>query len=167
MAVFTSIIGAIGAATAAVGTAAGVVGSIQQASGQRKAQAAQRKQEALREKQMENDSRRKQLELVRQQQIARATSLASTTASGASAEGSSAMGGVEGTISGQYNRGIQADESNLGIGRLMFAEGRNVARGQAQAARGGTLQSAGQGLTSLGNAFVNNAERYGRIFGQA
>lgn len=173
MAIFSTILGALGASAATasaigtaaqvVGTVAGVAGSFQQAAGQRKAQNAQKYQEVIRQRAMETESRRTQLELVRNQQIARATALANTTASGASAEGSSAMGGAEGTIAGTFGRGIQADQSNLTFGQMQFAANRRVAQGQAMAAQGGTLASAGAGLSSLGGIFVNNAQRIDRV----
>lgn len=173
MAVFSSIIGAlsisastaatIGGAASLIGTGLSVAGSFQQAAGQRKAQNAQKRQEAYRQKQMENDSRRTQMELIRQQQIARATALTNVTASGASAPDSSAMGGAEGTISGTFGRGIQADQSNLAFGQLQFAENRRIADANKMAARGGTIASAGAGLSSLGGIFINNAERIDRV----
>lgn len=173
MAVFSTILGAlgasasaasaVGAAASAIGTGLSVVGSFQQAAGQRKAQNAQKRQEVYRQKQMETESRRTQMELIRQQQIARANALANTTAQGAAAPGSSAMGGAEGTISGTFGRGIQADQSNLTFGQMQFAENRRVTEANQMAARGGTLASAGQGLSSLGGMFVKNAEIIGRI----
>lgn len=173
MAVFTAIAGAIGSAaatigavTSAVGTAAGVVGSIQQASGQRKAQAAQRRAEGLRQKQMELESTRRQRETIRQQQIARANALATTTAQGAAAEGSSALGGAEGGIFGQAGRDIQATRSNEAIGAGIFDANAQASVGLAQAARGGTLANIGSGLTSLGNSFSNSVERINRIGGR-
>lgn len=176
MAVFSSIIGALGvsAATAstvgavasAVGTGLSVAGSFQQAAGQRKAQRAQERAENYRQKQMEQESIRQRMELIRQSQIQRAQSLATTTAQGAAGEGGSAMGGAEGSIFGQAGRGIQAVNSNVAYGNLIFDENRRAAQGQRMAAQGGTIASAGSGLTSLGNAFVNNAERIGRIGGR-
>lgn len=175
MAVFSSIITAVGLSTtaaatiggvaSAVGTAAGVVGQFQQAAGQRKQQNAQKRAEALREGQMEIDSRRKQMEMIRQQQIARAAAVANITSSGAGGEGSSAIGGAEGTIFGQTGRGIQGEQTNLTFGRGIFAANRDAARGAAMSARGGTLASAGAGLSSLGGAFIKNAEAIGRIGG--
>lgn len=175
MAIFSSIIGAIGASTAAAigtaatvaGTAAGVYGQVRQAQGQRRAQQAQRAAEVVRQNQMENDTRRRQLEMIRQQQIARATALTNTTASGASGEGGSAMGGAEGSISGQFGRGVQAESYQAGIGRSLFGWNEQVRRGNQTAADGGTIASMGQGLVSLGGAFVNNAERIGRIGGRS
>lgn len=176
MAVFSAILGAVGASAAAastvgsvvsaVGTAVGVAGSFQQAAGQRKAQNAQKRAEFAREKQMELDSRRKQLELIRQQQIARATAVANITSSGAGGEGASALGGAEGTISGQFGRGIQGEQTNTAFGRTLFQANRDVATGNAMAAQGGTVQNLGQGLTSLGGAFIKNAEAIGRVGGK-
>lgn len=173
MAVFSTIIGALGASAAtasAIGTAAsvigtglGVAGSFQQAAGQRKAQNAQKRQEVYRQRLMETESHRTQMDLIRQQQIARATSLANTTAQGAASSGSSAMPGAEGTISSQFGRARQADSSNLQFGQFQFAENRRVADANQMAARGGTIASAGAGLSSLGGIFVSNAQRIGRI----
>lgn len=174
MAVFSAIIGAIGASTAAavgaaatvIGTGVSIAGSLTQAAGQRKAQKAQERAEYLRERAMETEAQRKRMELIRQQQIARATSLAATTGAGASAEGSSAMPGAEGTVFGQYGRGIQSENSNMLTGGALFAQNREKAKGDAQAAFGGTLSATGSGISSLGNSFTNNVEKINRIGGR-
>jgi hypothetical protein len=176
MPVFSTIIGAlgvsastastVGAVASAVGTGVSVAGSFQQAAGTRKAQRAQERAEVYRQKQMEQDAIRQRMELIRQAQIQRAQSLATGVAQGAASEGSSAMPGAEGSISGQAGRGIQAVNSNVAFGNLIFDENRRAAQGNRMAAQGGTLAAAGQGLTSLGNSFVTNAERIGRIGGR-
>lgn len=176
MALFTSIASAIGmsaatastigAAASLAGTAASVAGGVIQQQGQRKAIEAQKRQEAVRENQMMEESRRTTREAIRRAQIQRATSLATTTAQGASAEGSTAMAGVDATISGQMGRTIGDNQVNLGFGKEIFRENRNVLKAQQQAAMGGTIATAGSGLQSLGNSFTNNAERIGRIGGK-
>lgn len=176
MAVFSAIatavsaaagsIGTIGAGISALGTVAGIAGQFQQAAGARKAQNAQKRQEVLRMKQMELDADRKRRETIRQQQIARAEALAATTAQGASAEGSSALAGATGTIAGQAGRNIQEVNSNLEMGRFMFQAKGDEARGNAMAARGGTVSNIGTGMQSLGNQLVKNQETIRRIGGK-
>lgn len=180
MAVFTSIvgavsagvtaaggIGAVGTALSAAGTIAGVAGQFQQAAGQRKAQNAQKRAEALREAQMRLESDRKRRETIRQQQIARANALATTTAQGAAGEGGSALAGAEGTISGEAGRNIQAITSNEYIGAGIFQANRDAAAGSAMAARGGTISSLGSGVASLGSQIVNKQKETARVGGWA
>ena len=157
--------GTIGAGLSAIGTVAGVAGQFQQAAGNRKAQNAQKRAEALRMKQAELDADRKRRETIRQQQIARANALATTTAQGASAEGGSALGGAEGTIGGQAGRNIQEINSNLEFGRGIYKANQDSAAGYAMAARGGTLSSAGQGIASLGGQLVKNMKDIYKIGG--
>lgn len=177
MAVFTAIAsalaglagsaGAIGTAATVVGTAASVAGGFQQAAGQRKAQNAQKYAENIKQKQMELEAQRRQRQIIREQQIARANSLATTTAQGAASEGSSALGGAEGTIFGQGGRAIQETNSNATFGGMIFDANRRATAGYAMAARGGTLASAGSGLSSLGQGFIKNMEVINRVGGRS
>lgn len=168
MAVFSAIAGAIGTlgtVASVAGTAASVAGGFVQAAGQRKAQNAQKRAEVLRMKEMELDSVRKTRETIRQQQIARANAVATTTAQGAGGEGSSALAGAEGTIGGQAGRNIQEINSGVEMGRSMFRTNMDTAAGNALAARGGTIASAGAGFASLGNQIVKNQKEIVRIGG--
>jgi hypothetical protein len=176
MAVFSSIaagiaaasstIGTIGTAVSIAGTAAGVAGQLQQAAGQRKAQNASKRAEALREAQMRLDSDRKRRETIRQAQIARANALATTTAQGANGEGSSALAGAIGSLSGEAGRNISAINSNETLGADMFQANRDSAEGSAMAAAGGTISSLGSGFASLGNQLVTKQKETARIGGR-
>src|SRR5688572_12694711 len=114
------------ALTAVAATALTAVGTAKQYSAAKKTAAANQaiadqeaRQEELRRKAMELDARRRQLEIVRNQQRARAASLSAATAQSAS-HGSGLAGGY-GQISGDAGTNLLGVQQNLGIGRDMFS----------------------------------------------
>lgn len=82
--------------------------------------------EEQRRQTMELSYRRSQLEIIRNQQRARATGLTTTVAQGANRGQSSALGGAYGQFSGQANTGLLANDQNLQIGRSMFDINRGI-----------------------------------------
>lgn len=172
MAIFSSIAaglgaaaGAVGTAASAIGTVASVAGGLVQYSGQQRAIKQQKKAETIRQNQMQYQALTQTREAVRQQQLARAQSLANTTAQGASAEGSSALAGAEGTISGQVGRNIQEIGTNLAFGQGIFRANAKASAAYQDAAAGQTISGFGSGLTSLGNQLVNNQRTIARVGG--
>lgn len=157
--------GAIGTAASALGTAATVAGGVAQYSGQQRAIAQQKKAEQIRMNQMEYQARNQTREIIRQQQLQRAQSLATATAQGASGEGGSALAGAEGTLSGQTGRAIGEVQDNLAFGRGIFRANAKASAAYQDAALGQTISSAGSGLTSLGNQLVNNQRTIARVGG--
>ncbi len=111
-------------------------------------------QEAIRKRAAELDAKRRQLEIVRNQQRARSLALSSATNQGAAA-GSGLQGGY-GQIAGDTGTNLLGVTQNLGLSSQIFdsnaaisQQRRNIAGYSAQAAFG-------QGLSSLGGAVLNN-----------
>lgn len=167
MAVFSSIISALGTAVGAASSALGSTSLIGAAGlgisgagvltnylGQQKAMEGQRKAEELRAKQMEFEGMRRTREVFRQQQAARSMALASAT-SGGSAEGS-ILQGAYGGIEGRTGTNLTGIQGNLGFGRGMFAANAERDAGQSMAATGGAM-------TSLGGSVINNAGLINRV----
>lgn len=166
MAALTSIIAAIGIAAGVAGTAVSYMGMKDQADAQKKMQEEQKKQEALRQQQMNLEAMRKKREIVRQAQLARATSLATATAQGG-AESSGFMGALA-TVSGAAGRSSLATSQNQELGNEMFASNARMAGLMGEYQQGGTMASMGNGLGSLGGALTRNAStisQVGQYFG--
>lgn len=125
--------------------------------------AAQMEQERIRRQAMELDARRKQVEILRQTQRARALSYATATAQGANT--SSGVGGAIGQISGQGNWNALGVSQNLGLGEQMF--GTNMALSQAKMgyANAQSEGATGAGLSSLGGSIVQSASAIGNLGG--
>lgn len=90
----------------------------------------QQQAEALRAQGMELDARRRQTEIIRNQQKARALGLATATAQGAR-QGTGLQGGY-GQISGQTGNDLLATQQSLGIGRGIFASNQNISNARIQ-----------------------------------
>lgn len=166
MAALTTVIAAVGVAAGLAGTAVSYMGMQDQAKAQEKMQAEQKKQEALRQQQMNLEAMRKKREIIRQAQVARATSL--TTATNQGGAESSGFAGALGTISGQAGRGTLATSQNQELGNEMFASNARMAGFMGAYQAGGTMASMGSGISSLGGALVNNAgtiSQVGQYFG--
>jgi hypothetical protein len=111
---------------------------------QQQAQALQRA-ERLRERQMNLQAQRERRDTIRQAMVARATSLATATAQGASAAGSSALGGAYGQIQGEAGRQVLAINQNQEIGQGIFAANRAYSRASL-------TTGFGQLISGVGNA---------------
>lgn len=121
---------------------ASLVGGALSMKGQQDMVKAQQKAEKLRERQMNLQAARERREAIRQSILARSTALAQTTAQGASAPGSSALGGAYGQIGGDVGRNVLAINQNQKIGQGIFAANRqyyqaSVLQGWGQAVAGG------------------------------
>lgn len=176
---FVGVLAAIGAAVSVAGTVMSVVGSQQAAKAQKKqsqmqalAIEEQKKAEEVRRKQMQMDARRKRMAVIREQQLARATALNNATNQGA--DGGSGLPGGYGQIAGQTGTaqaGINAAEA---FGNRIFDHNaasagyyQQVAYYGGKAADAGSLQSLGQGISSLGGAIYRNSGTIARVGGWA
>lgn len=143
----TAAAGGIGTALSAIGTAAGVAGQFMSASAAKKA-------EKLREAQMNVEATRQRRQIVRQAIVARSEALSSATAQGA-AEGSGLAGGLA-QIQSQSADNITGVNFAQQLGQQMFAANRRAATAQ-------TVGSFGSGLQSLGGALVRRQDELGRL----
>ena len=107
----------------------------------------QQRQEALRQQAMELDNRRRQLEVLRQQQRARATALSNATAQGA-ASGSGLQGGY-GQIAGETNTNLLGLNQSLMLGRENFAIDQDITSARSSYATS-------SGLGSLGGTLIQS-----------
>lgn len=117
--------------------------------------------EAQRKQAMELDARRRQMELIRQGNVARATSLASATAGG-DAFGSG-LQGAYGNIEGGMNTGLTGVSQNLQIGRNIFGINSNITQDRLAYSNAQGSMYAGQGMMSLGGQMVNLGPTIGRV----
>jgi len=130
-------------AAAAITLGSSLVGGFMQYKGQEKMVKAQQKAEKLRERQMNLQAMRERRDVVRQSILARSTALANTTSQGASAEGSSALGGAYGQISGDRGRQTVAINQNQRIGQGIFSANRDYFKGTQQVGMGQAVSGAG------------------------
>lgn len=110
--------------------------------------------EAQRQKAMELDARRKQIEMVRQAQRARA--LALTTASAQGAQDGSVLAGAYGSIQGQTGFNLEGVQQNLAIGESIFGLNQQIAQQKMKMADVGAEKATSQGISSLGGALIQN-----------
>lgn len=146
------------ATTAIVGTVLAGAGTAVNVAGQRKAVAGQKKAEAARHKQMQLDAQRKQRDLFRQAQQARALALSNATSQGAG-EGTGLQGGF-GQIAGSLGRQSTALNENLTIGKTIFDANYQTFEGQS-------MSATGKGLQDFGSSLVNSADKFGHNFNNA
>lgn len=162
MAALTSTtIAAIGLAVSAVGVGTSIYGAIQQGNAQKDMAAEQKKQEAIRKQQMNLEAMRRKRDIIRQAQMASAKSLATASAQGGAE--SSGFAGALATTSGQAGGATLATSQNQELGNAMFASNARMAGYMGEAAQGGTIASAGSGLSSLGGSLIQNSRTISRI----
>lgn len=136
-------------AAAAITLGSALVGGFFQYKGMQQQVEAQKKAERLRERQMNLQAMRERRESIRQAVLARSTALATATSQGASAPGSSALGGAYGQIQGERNRQILAINQNQQIGQGIFAANRDYFRGTQTSGFGSAIAGAGQAVGSF------------------
>lgn len=117
--------------------------------------------EALRRQAMELDARRRQLEVVRQQQRARSMGLAAANAQGAMF-GSGLQGGY-GQIAGQSGVNMLGIQQNLGLGQQMFDVNAQISQSKIAMAQAQSQASQAAGLTSLGGSIISALPTIGNI----
>lgn len=143
-------------AASVIGATTSAVGSVGQAKAQKRVAASSRRAEAARLRQMNLETQRKQRGIFREQMRARSVALANTTNQGASAEGSSALPGGFGQISGEGGRQSLALAENQAIGSEIFSANAAMASAQGDAATW-------QGVSSIGQNIFANSQAIGRI----
>lgn len=136
------------AASAYAQTQANVAGLESQVNDQRKAA-------------MEVDARRRQLEIVRNNQ--RARSMAQTTATAQGAQFGSGLQGAYGGITGQSETNLLGVNQNLEIGRNIFGLDTKISEQRVAAAGFQGQQSTDQGIASMGSAMMGSAGTLGKI----
>jgi hypothetical protein len=165
-AISTMIIGATaiaGLGLSGAGMYQSYQGQKRQAASQQEAIRLQQQMDDQRKKAMELDAMRRKREMIRQSIAARSMALATTTALGASAEGSSALPGSYGGIQGRTGVNELGVNQNLEIGRSMFGLQRGVSAAYQNAASAGSQVAMGQGLSSLGGTLLKNLDTFGRV----
>lgn len=138
---------ALAIAASVAGTLATVAGTVVSAQAQTKA-------ERLRKRQADLEVMRRQREIIRQGQLARAQATATAVSQGAEG-GSGLQGGLAG-ISGAVGRQALSLNQNKEIGDDMF-------KANAQNARGQSIANLGGGLSSFGQGILNNYGTFQRI----
>jgi hypothetical protein len=157
-------------ALTALSLGAMAAGTVTQMSGARRSARAQqnivgleRQAEGQRLKAMELDARRRQLEVIRNQQRARSLALTTATAQGA-AQGS-VLGGAYGQIRGQTMTNLQGIQENLGIGRNLFDINSQIGTQRIAASQAATTASMGSGISSLGGALLSSLPTLSNLTG--
>lgn len=140
-------------ALSAAGTYMQYSASKEQSEAQKASIAAEQRAEELRRRQMMLEARRRSTEILRNQQRARATALATATAQNAG-QGSGVQGGF-GQISGQAGTQYTATAENLAIGRGLFDANMDVSSARMAYAGAGTEMAFGRGLSSLGSTLMS------------
>lgn len=144
----------------AAGIGVSLYGNSKQADASKKQYAAERQAEALRQQQMQLESIRRERDVVRQAQAARAQSLSQAVNDGASATGSSILPGLQGQIAGQESRSITATEENLAIGNATFAANADASRAKGEKADAAAW-------TDFGKTLFQNSDKVSNIATQA
>lgn len=142
---------------AVISVGASLFGGYKQMQAQEKMVKAQKKAEKLREQQMNLQAMRERRDVIRNSILARSTALATTTAQGASAPGSSALGGAYGQIGGEANRQTLAINQNQSIGAGIFAANRQYYQGTQMMGQGQAIAGAGQ---AVGQVMTSGPGKY-------
>jgi len=161
MAAISTIIAGIGVAVSAASAAGGFQASQQQAKAQQRSLALQQEIEQKRRLAMNLDAARKNREISRQAQVARAQALATTTAQGASQ--GSGLEGAYGAISGQSAVNTKGVNQNQEIGNNIFDANAQIGIASADMASAQSSGAMFQGLGTLGGALVKNSGTIGKI----
>lgn len=148
-----------GARIQAQGSALQATGSQRQVEGARAQNAAQKeitklefKGEEQRFAAMELDAKRKQIEVIRNQQRARALGL--TVANAQGARQGSGIQGAYGQISGATTDNLNGIFQNLEIGRNIFGINRGISDQRLAYAAGGDIINEGQGIIAQGSGII-------------
>lgn len=157
----TAIVAAVGAVASGVGAVTQMSAAKDSAEANKRIAADQQRQEALRMQAMELDAKRKQTEMLRQQQRSRAMALASTT-SGNSQEGSG-LQGAYGQFSGATNENLLGLNQSLQLGQQNFGISQDITQARYNLADASAMSAYGAGISSLGGALVTNAATIGKI----
>lgn len=110
---------------------------------------------------MEVDARRRQLEVVRNHQRARA--MAQTTATSQGAQLGSGLQGAYGGISGQSQTNLLGVNQNLEIGRNIFDLDTKISQQRVAQAGYQSTMAQGQGMSQMGGAIMGSAGKLGQM----
>ena len=165
MAAITTLAAVGGLALTAAGTASSISGARSTQKAQEQGIAAQQEGEVARKKAMEIDASRRRREIIRQSMIARSHALATGVNQGAAGKGGSAMPGSFGQIMGESNFALAGVDSQLQLGRDLFASNVNLLNARRAGASAETTTSMGRGLSSLGGTALGNIGAIDRIGG--
>lgn len=147
---------------------AGTIGSVsaahQQAEAQQNITQDELKVEAQRQQAMELDARRKQMEIIRTNQRARAMALTTATSQGAATPGSSVLAGAYGQASGQSGVNMLGVNQNLEIGQNIFGLNSQISQQKIAMSQAQSSAATYSGLSSLGGSLMSSlgaAQRLG------
>lgn len=110
---------------------------------------------------MEIDARRRQLDVVRNNQ--RARSMSETTATSEGAQMGSGLQGAYGQIAGQSGFNLQGVNQNLEIGRNIFGLDTQISQNKIQLAGLQGQQATDQGIATLGGDLTRSASSLSNI----
>lgn len=162
MAAISSIIGGIGLGTQVLGGIMGSSAASERAEIEKNIASQEMQANSLRHTQMVLNSRRQQLEIVRNGQRARAMALNAATNQGA--QFGSGLAGGYGQISGRTNNDLLSNSQNLQIGQGLFGIDNNISRYKMQLGDVQSDTSTSQGIQSLGGAMLKIGPTVGNIF---
>lgn len=151
----------VGLGLSAIGTLTNIGASKKLAAESKKQAQLEQQVERQRMAQMEIDARRKQMEVLRNQQRARASALAVATSQGASL--GTGLAGAYGQIAGQTGTNLLGITQNLDIGRNIFDVNAKISQSKMRLADAQSQAAIGQGLTSLGGSVLNTMEPINRL----
>lgn len=118
-------------------------------------------QEAARRKAAELQNRRSQMEMLRNQQRARAMALANATAQSAS-QGSGLQGGY-GQISGEAGNNLLGLDQNFSLGTDIYNSNQIISQNRIGLAGAQSMAAQGQGFSSLGGSILSAATSFNSI----
>lgn len=159
----TTAIAIGGLALGAAGAGMSYFGQSAAAEANEEARRLQKQQEAQRRKIVELDAVRKKREMIRQAIAARSLGLTRATNQGAAGEGSSALAGVYGGVSGRTGVNMLGVNQNLEVGRTMFGLSNSISDAYGRAAEGQSWAATGGAISSLGGAMIKNLDAINRV----
>lgn len=130
-------------------------GSSKSSEAAKKQSQAEQRAESLRQQQMQLESIRRERDIMRQAQAARAQSISQAVNDGVSATGSSILPGLQGQIASQESRSVTATEENLAIGNATFAANADASRARADKAEGAAWTDFGKTLFQSSDKISN------------
>lgn len=155
------LVGAV--ALSAVGTFMSVSAAQASASANRDIAASQQQANQISLRAMEVESRRRQLETIRQGQIAKSQSTAVATAQNAQL-GSGLQGGIA-QVSGEQNFNLLGLNQNLDLGKEMASVNNRISQDRMSLASAQGLAGWGAGFSGFGNTLTANAGAITRLSG--
>jgi hypothetical protein len=161
MAAISSIIGAIGLGTQIIGGIMGSSASSEAAGIQKQIAIQERLANEQRHKQMVLNSRRQQLEIVRNSQRARALALNNAVNQGA--QFGSGLPGGQGQITSQEGNNLLSNYQNTQIGQNLFGIDSTISDYKMQLGQTQSDMATAQGIQSLGGALLKSAPTIGNI----